>query len=235
MRILFVILGCTLALSVRAQQQDFNLNSWSRADSIAREYQGASLKNIPLLTHYLTSNLTTDAEKFRAIYYWVTHNVEGDYTLVDKNDRSRKKYSENPEALAQWNNQFKMEVFTLLLEQKRTLCSGYAYLIQALASKAKIESVVIHGYGREGKKIFNKSTTANHSWNAVKLNGKWYLCDATWASGYTDMDTLIFEFDYDDSYFLTDPKIFAKTHQPLTEKWTLIEQKDTTTTVAINP
>ena len=65
-------------------------------------------------------------------------------------------------------------------------------------------------------------TVPNHSWNAVKLEGKWYLCDATWAAGYTDMNTYLFHFDYDDKYFLMPPEKFAETHQPVEESWTLL-------------
>ena len=62
----------------------------------------------------------------------------------------------------------------------------------------------------------------NHSWNAVKLNNKWYLCDATWSAGYTDMSTFLFEYEFDNSFFLMEPKRFSKTHQPVDEKWTLL-------------
>jgi len=60
----------------------------------------------------------------------------------------------------------------------------------------------------------------NHSWNVVKLNNKWYLCDATWSSGYID-EYNVFIPEYNKGYFLTDPVLFAKSHYPVEEKWLL--------------
>ena len=52
------------------------------------------------------------------------------------------------------------------------------------------------------------------------MDDKWYLCDATWSSGYMVAETL-FVTDYNDGYFLTEPTLFAKNHFPLNKKWLL--------------
>ena len=65
------------------------------------------------------------------------------------------------------------------------MCTGYAYLIKELCFLANIESEIIDGYARTVRSNIDALDMANHSWNAVKLNNKWYLCDATWSSGYT--------------------------------------------------
>ncbi len=70
----------------------------------------------------------------------------------------------------------------------------------------------------------NYKTIPNHAWNAVKLNNKWYLCDATWSSGYIDMATYIFEYDYVNTYFLQDPIEFNTHHIPLDDSWKLIDK-----------
>lgn len=222
MKNVFLIGLFTFILPLHAQRADFSEISFQKADHIASLYKGEDLSNLPALTYKLTSQLETDVERFRAIYYWVTHNIAGEYGLMTENDRKRRKLQHDPEALEIWHKQFKKEVFSKLLRDKETLCTGYAYVIKLLANLAGIECEIINGYGVYKGVKSNDLGIPNHSWNAVQLNGKWYLCDATWASGFTDTSTYLFEFDYDDSFFLMEPAQFSKSHQPLDKKWTLV-------------
>ncbi|MEP0266847.1 transglutaminase domain-containing protein [Dokdonia sp.] len=219
----FILLVCfTFIVPLHAQRSDFNKIDFTKAEHIANRYKGEDLTNLPLLVHHLTSQLETDAERFKAIYYWVSHNISGNYDLMHTNERTRKKLKNDPEELQRWNHQFKKEVFTKLLSDKETLCTGYAYLIKVLSNLAGLECTIIHGYDLNNSAKSNKQNGPNHSWNAIKLNGKWYLCDATWSAGYTDMSNFLFEFEYDNTYFLMKPSEFVKTHKPLDEKWTLL-------------
>lgn len=208
-----------------AQRSDFEKINFWRAENIANQHKGEDLYNLYGLTHGLTSPLNTEVERFRAIYYWVCHNIRGEYKLMRKNDRTREKLKNDSEALRLWNNQFKKEIFTRLLQEKETLCTGYAYLIKELSNLAGLDCEIIYGYGQLNNVKFENLDAPNHTWNAVKLNGKWYLCDATWSSGFTDLSTLRFEFKYDDTYFLMEPSEFAKSHRPIDEEWTLLVQK----------
>lgn len=208
-------------LSLHAQRADFKEIDFAKAENIAIRHQGEELTHLPALAHDLTSQLHSDAERFRAIYYWVTHNISGNHDLLSQNEHRRKKLKNDPDALYDWNQQFTKEVFNTLRQDKETVCTGYAYLIKVLSNLAGIECEIIDGYGTtDGQK--SNPDAPNHSWNAVKLNGKWYLCDATWAAGYTDMSSFLFEFDYDNAYFLQKPSEFAKSHEPLDQKWTLL-------------
>jgi len=100
------------------------------------------------------------------------------------------------------------------------MCTGYAYLIKELAFLADIECKIIDGYGRTFNTNVDDLETLNHSWNAVKLNNKWYLCDATWSSGYMN-ENYAFVKDYNDGYFLTNPILFSKNHFPIQKEWLL--------------
>jgi len=111
------------------------------------------------------------------------------------------------------------------------MCTGYAYLIKELCHLANIEAIIIDGYGRTAEDNVKKLKTTNHSWNAVKLNKKWYLCDATWSSRYMVAGN-IFVNDYNDGYFLTDPALFGKNHFPTLQKWAL--DKNLSSTVFVN-
>ena len=221
MRYLFFII--CLPFVTFAQQSDFANIDFSMADQSARRHKGETLYNLPVLAHNLTYNLTTDVERFRAIYYWVTHNIKGDYSRMEENIYYRNKFSNNNDALEDWHRLYKKTIFDNLIKNKKTVCTGYSYLVQQLSKQVDIEIQIINGYTPLNKRSTKKKDIPSHSWIAVKLNNKWYLCDPTWAAGYTDLDNYVFIYDYDNSYFLQNPIDFAKDHTPITVKWTLLE------------
>ena len=208
-----------------AQIADFNHIDFKKADSIALTCKNEGLYNLPLLSHKLTANLTTDVERFRAIYIWVCTNIENDYKLYLKNERKTERYRNDSLKLNTWNTDFKKVVFNTLIEDQKTLCTGYAYLVKALASLSNLDCEIIHGYGKTSTTDLDKLYVPNHSWNGIKLNGKWYLCDPTWASGSQNPVTFEFNFQYNNGFFLTNPELFAINHYPEDEKWMLLENE----------
>ena len=209
-----------------AQVSDFADVNFTRADNIAQIHQGASLDNLPLLAYQLTSTLSTDVEKFRAIYKWVCQNIKGDNRQFSKVEKQRKKLKHDSVSFMKWNREYKKIAFKKLLQHKTTMCTGYAYLIKELCFLADIRCQIIDGYARSVATNTKKIEYPNHSWNAVFLGNKWYLCDPTWSSGYLNQDNL-FVRDYNDGYFLTAPDLFAKNHYPLQTEWLLDQEKST--------
>ena len=210
---------------LHAQQTDFDQADFQRADSVAALYQGEDLKNLPLLSYKLSSPLTSQVEQFRAIYTWVSTNIESDHNYYLKNKKKRKQLQNDSLGLSNWNKQFRIKVFDRLLNEQRTVCTGYAYLVRELAALAGINCKIIDGYGRTVTANIGESSVPNHSWNAVQLNGKWYLCDATFSSGSYHYSENMFIPDYQDGYFLAEPELFAKSHYPLDTAWILMDEK----------
>lgn len=199
----------------------FDNTDFSKADSIAAHYQGYDIANLMLLSHHLTTNLDTDVEKFRAIYRWVCDNIRYDYGFFALNKTKRSKYQGQPQKLSTWNQEFSKRVFERLRKHKRTVCTGYAYLVRELASYAGLDCHIVDGYGRSSVANVEGEGIPNHSWNAVKLEGNWYLCDPTWSAGFTTAQG-VFTKSFKESYFLTKPELFALNHYPLEIKWLLI-------------
>lgn len=220
-KLLLSILPLFLFSFSYAQVSDFKDVNFSKANSIAFSYKGKSLYDLPLLSYNLTNELTTDVEKFRAIYTWVCTNIESDYYVSLKNISKRKKYQNDSVKLIQWNETFKENTFKRLLKKKKTICTGYAYLIKQLANLCNIECEIINGFGITENLINTETHFPNHSWNAVKLNNKWYLCDATWSAGSFNLATNTFDFNYNDGYFLSEPEWFSKNHFPIDKSWFL--------------
>ncbi|NHN25446.1 hypothetical protein FIA58_007135 [Flavobacterium jejuense] len=214
---------CFFSLKTQAQQSDFSNINFTKADAIANKYKGATLESLPILSYNLTSTLKTDVEKFRAIYRWVCANIENDYYAYLKNKKTRNKLKKDSLKLATWNAYFTQKTFKRLLKEQKTVCTGYAYLIKELANLAEIKCEILDGYGRTADVNIEELSIPNHSWNAVQLNNKWYLCDATWSSGIYDLNHYSFKYDYNDGYFLTDPNLFVKNHYPVNTKWLLTD------------
>ncbi len=210
---------------LNAQKSDFSSITFEKADKIALEYKNETLTNLPELAYKLTSDLTTDVERFRAIFKWVCSNVANDYYMYSKNMRKRQRFKHDSLRLKDWNDEFKKVVFQKLRRNNRTICTGYAYLIKELANLANIDCEIVHGFAKTSTINIETLDVPNHSWNAVKLNGKWYLCDPTWASGIPNPESAQFEFQFNEGFFLADPNIFAINHYPVEDAWSLLADK----------
>ena len=103
----------------QGQLADFGKIDFHKADSIANYYEGETLVNLPILSHKLTVDLATEAEKFRAIYTWVCKNIENDHGAYLKNKVKRTKLQGDDRALEEWNSAFTAKVFRTLLKEPR--------------------------------------------------------------------------------------------------------------------
>lgn len=214
------------SVGVQAQVSAFQSTDFEKADSIAALYSNHSLNDLKILADKLTKPLSMQEEKFRSLYKWVCNNIKNDYELYLKSTSQRKKFK-NPEELKAWNKKFTSQVFKRLLNNQTTVCSGYAYLVKELALHAGLSCVIVNGYGRTAQANIGGVGIPNHSWNAVQLNNKWYLCDATWSSGAIDTEEGKFVKQFNEAYFLADPSLFARNHYPLDSMWMLLESKPT--------
>ncbi len=224
MKVTALLVLLALGWSSYAQVSDFYPISFRKADSIAMSYKGFSLEDMPKLSGKLVANLDTDIERFRAIYIWTCTNIANDYDLFKKHKRKRKRFVDDSLKLAEWNKELSEILFDKLLKRKKTICTGYAYVLKQLSKFAGIRCRIIDGFARTNTISIDGFSLPNHSWTAVQLNGKWYLCDATWASGVSDVETGDFKFEYNDGFFLSPPELFVKNHYPANLDWTLLPE-----------
>ncbi|WOD44307.1 transglutaminase domain-containing protein [Hwangdonia lutea] len=227
MKIIRCLFLFIFVLQSHAQISDFETIDFKKADRIALEYKNERLDKLPELVHKLTSNLTTDVERFRAIFTWVCNNIANDYGMYSKNMRKRQRFKNDSVKLENWNTEFRKATLKKLLKNNRTICTGYAYLLKELANLANIECEMVHGFAKTSTINIESLDMPNHTWNAVRLNGKWYLCDPTWASGIPNPETFQFQFLYNDGFFLANPKLFVIDHFPVDEKWLLLDDINT--------
>lgn len=209
---LLVALIATPCIFSVAQVADFPDTNFSKADSIADLYAAHSLEDLAQLADKLTVPLSSEPEKFRAIFKWVCSNLEVDYDLVTLNKRKRGKLT--GQRLAAWDQKFRRIVFERLVSDRKTLCTGYAYTIRELCFHAGLACKIVNGHANPRGVTSDQPQPINHSWNKVQLNGKWYVCDATWSSGIFNRTSGQFRKRYTDKYFLPDPFLFANDHAP---------------------
>ena len=169
---------------------------YSLADSIALNIPKDSYQNIPELATLLTKNLSTEHEKFRVIFRWITNNIV--YSFSNRTDNAE-----------------------IVFKKRKAVCAGYASLLKSLCDNVRIECKIIAGNAKiYTKEIGFKFSKTDHAWNTVKINGIWYLVDATWASGSYGQK---FIKEYDNSYFLADPKFLILSHFPEDKRYQYIE------------
>ena len=122
--------------------------------------------NIAKLTANVTKDMSTEEDKVLAIHEWITHNLKW------KNSKPRETH---------YNTARKA-----LLKRKGP-ANAYAILFDEMCKFAKIESEIVRG-NVSPKYSANYNPKAyeisNHSWNAVKTNGSWFVIDVTFDAGY---------------------------------------------------
>ena len=115
-RFFFILFFFITGIS-KAQLSDFGNVDFRKADSVANHYKSESLKNLPLLSYNLTNSLPSQVEKFRAIYTWVSTNIENDYWGYVKNKQKRKQFQNDSLALCNWNKSYLPKVAEKLIKE----------------------------------------------------------------------------------------------------------------------
>jgi transglutaminase/protease-like cytokinesis protein 3 len=174
------------------------------------------------LSRQLTASCTTDLQKVRAIFYWITDNI----AYRTKPIRSRKKIA--PVTIEETNDTAALKplderVAETVLEDRVAVCDGYARLFKTLCSYSGLQAEVINGYARTEAIKRIQRFRPNHSWNAVMIDSVWQLLDVTWASGYISWHGNEFVRHLDEQYFLSTSEQFIREHYPDDLRWTLME------------
>lgn len=127
----------------------------------------------------------TDLEKETAVYTWLTNSVDYDWSHMDILAETAR------DAYGPYGG----------LVNRSAVCLGYATSFQLLMDLLGIECVTVVGAGSH--------STADHAWNVVKVDGKWYCVDVTWdANGREQLDG-----EYEWRYFNLTSDEMAKDHQ----------------------
>lgn len=105
----------------------------------------------------------TDVQRELALHDWLVQNCFGRYdrTVYDPRTPRGREDNQNPYGL---------------LVKGYGICLGYATSFQLLMDLAGVECSTVVGAA--------SSSSQDHAWNMVKLDGEWYCVDVTWDSSY---------------------------------------------------
>lgn len=208
----FLVFFLLIATSINAQ--DF-----SKVDHLVLKYPRFS--KVEDLASKIENDFSTDTEKVRAAFFWLAKNIRYDLKMY-YNPKPRTygfSYSTEDEKTTKIQAA-KDKIIDVAFNRKMGVCEEYAQSFKKICDLLNIEAAVITGYTRNSTDEIGKpSLNTDHAWNAVKLNDKWILLDATWAAGSLLNGKWIQEFN---NYFYNIPKekIF-KTHFPENSVWVL--------------
>lgn len=200
----------------------FSQNSKTDFSEIDRSVKLIEAAAPAVLAQQLTVNYSSDLEKVRAIFRWITDNIA--YRTRETTIR-RKKSKVNYDETDDTTDLKPLDerVAETVLMNKVAICEGYARLFKTLCMYAGIRAEVISGYGKTEPHKLRQRFRSNHSWNAVMIDSVWQLLDVTWASGYITWQGDAFVKHLDEQYFLSPPEQFIREHYPDDLRWSLME------------
>ncbi|MCU0348616.1 MAG: hypothetical protein MUC59_16885 [Saprospiraceae bacterium] len=206
---------CLAAQMLVAQAEYFAVDSF--ASNFEQAYESPEDLAIKL-----TAPFSTEKEKARALYIWLTENFRYDvdkYLNPPKHPRIEARTKEEMEAKAkEWQDKQLAKSF----KSKKGVCADYSKIYKAMCDAVGLEAAFVTGDARDFNRPYRSIHNNPHAWNAVKWDGKWHLIDATWGAGSVDGDKFMKQKNR--GYFDTPPAFFAQNHLPDSVKWQLLEQ-----------
>lgn len=97
---------------------------------------------------------------------------------------------------------------TATLKSRKAVCMHYALMVDSLSKYCGLETAYISGYASSNLKM------ELHAWNAVKIDGHFYLSDITWCDDEVGKRNKATDA-MGRLYFLMEPDQFIITHFPL--------------------
>lgn len=195
-------------------------HDFTKADSIAKSITEEDIELTALATQ-LTTDLSTEVDKARAIYMWIAGNIRYDCKKYH-NPKNPTFSGTSKEEIGEKIAIYRQKGILKTLKRKRGVCEDYSRLFNALCKEVGLESIRIVGNARDFYKPYRKGLGGLHAWNAVKIDGNWYLIDATWGAGYTDEAVKRFTRRLSAGYFMVKPEKLIQTHFPEDKNWQLL-------------
>ncbi|MFV7234355.1 transglutaminase domain-containing protein [Flavobacterium sp. ZB4R12] len=157
----------------------------------------SSTNSTEAIANYINANFKTDADKIRAVFYWIASNISYDVANMFTVN-----FNETPQ-----------EQIMKTLKTKKGVCIHYAEVFNDISNKIGIQSYIIEGYTKQYGKVANLA----HAWCAAKIDDKWYLFDPTWGSGYVNNGKFLKKLN--ENYFKAEPTKLISSHIPFDYLW----------------
>ncbi len=159
-------------------------------------------RSVAKLASHLAEAASTDLEKLRAIYAWITLHIDYDDHYSSSDFWATPEYLEEQSA-------------ENVLHNRSGVCQGYANLFCVLAREMGLPCEIVTGIVKENNGAVPE---LGHAWVAAAAAGEWYLFDPTWGVPTRGMNA----FTVNDTYFAPPPERFVLNHLPDDPVWQLL-------------
>ena len=155
------------------------------------------------------------SDTIKSVFDWITDNIKYDVNKLNKIQKGS--YSNNS---SDFDNKkdYQADKLKKVIKRKKGVCEDYSLLFNTIVSQLGYESYVVTGYTKNNKGKLNRKV--GHTWNAVKVNGKWRLYDPTWGAGYVKNNKRFLKH-YNIEWYDVAPEEMVKTHMPYDPIWQL--------------
>ena len=158
----FVLSATILLLLFTAYIFVYKQNCVSLTNGQATLWDTSTVK----LADEICADCDTDEEKVRAIYNWMIHNFEYDYSYTP---------------MVQYFNVHQT------IETRKGICYDFSHLFAALCRSQHIPCFVVDGDKRDNNQY-------HHTWNRVYFNGSWWNMDVTFDIVQTNTQENLYGF-----------------------------------------
>jgi hypothetical protein len=196
MKYFIPLMAFCLATSAMPAQKPA-INEYAAIDKTALQIPDSMSHTTDGIARYVLGNFKTDKEKLRAIFAWITGNIQYDVA--------------NMFAINFYEHE--QEKIEKALQNRKGICSNFAALFSAICTKTGIRSFVITGYTKQN----GFADYIPHAWCAASADNNWYMFDPTWGSGYVSGGK--FYRKLNNAYFMVDPAVLVKSHMPFDVMW----------------
>ena len=197
-----IILIIIIAVSVKKKNKDGTEDEKQLQLEVSEIYNNIGDNDKGTLAkfcNYLSSSAShlKESQKVDLAYKWITENIKYDTEGVAAGTEVR-----DPDKF---------------FESRKTVCTGYAHLLYRLLTAMNYNQDNIKnitGYAKGNGYSVYQEPKVDHEWNAINIDGKWCLVDATWDAGKN-------ETDY--AYFCTRPECFVRDHLPSNDEYQFLD------------
>ncbi len=192
---------------------------YKSVDETVKKYP-SNFENTSVLASKINADFKSESDKARAIFCWITYNVEYDVkTFLNPQPSSSFSYSNELEKFKKLN-EIEEKIIYRTFRRKMAVCEGYSILFNHLAKLVGLNCEIVKG----ASKVINtdvgvKKIIENHAWNSVQIDGTWRLIDVTWGAGFLDYNSQKFVRKFTPIYFDLNYKNFFMNHFPISGTW----------------
>jgi transglutaminase-like putative cysteine protease len=153
--------------------------------------------SVAAVAQYIRSRESDPFRRVKALHDWVVTRLEYDHASIVPGQR-------------------KPQDANSVFQSRIGVCEGYARLLVELGRQTGDDIVYLSGDVREE---FGDAAPVGHAWNAAKIDGRWYLIDATWDD---PVDERKRSLGYRTDYLFIPPEVAIWNHFPDDSRWQLL-------------